>query len=286
MQRRLDRVFRMTYSTLSEYTLQTKDKLRINRQHLESLTYPGSKVTFDPDQPIPKPDPNLKVFFFDVDNCLYKKSLRIHDLMEQSIHQYFQMKFNLDNETARELRENYYRTYGLAIKGLVDHHEIDAVEYNELVDDSLPLQDILKPDPEQRKILQRIRESGCFDKMWLFTNAYKNHGLRCVRLLGIADLFDGITYCDYSQSDLVCKPDVRAFEKAKLQSGLGEYSNAYFIDDSGSNIRTSIKLGLRKSIHLVEAGFDDFFSTSPSEATIIKAITDLPKACPEIFAKE
>ncbi|CDO91723.1 unnamed protein product [Kluyveromyces dobzhanskii CBS 2104] len=274
----------MTYSTVTEYTQQTKDQLRINRQNLESLSHPGSQPSFEADQPIPKPDPALRVFFFDIDNCLYKKSLRIHDLMEHSIHQYFQMKLDLDNETAQELRKTYYKTYGLAIKGLVDHHEIDAIEYNELVDDSLPLQDILEPDLDQRRILQRIRESGKFDKMWLFTNAYKNHGIRCVRLLGIADLFDGITYCDYSQRDLVCKPDVRAFEKAKLQSGLGDYANAYFIDDSGSNIRTAVKLGLKKAIHLVEIDSDNFLGTSPEEAVVIKAITDLPKACPELFS--
>ncbi|BAO39974.1 protein SSM1 [Kluyveromyces marxianus] len=285
--KQLKRALNMTSSALSEYRLQTREKLRVNRQQLESLTYPGSKATFEADQPIPKPDPNLKVFFFDIDNCLYKKSLRIHHLMERSIQEYFQRLLDLDDATAAELRNNYYKTYGLAIKGLVDHYEIDAMEYNDLVDESLPLQDILKPDLEQRKILQRIRDSGKFDKMWLFTNAYKNHGIRCVRLLGIADLFDGITYCDYSQHDLVCKPDTRAFEKAKIQSGLGSYSNAYFIDDSAGNIRTAIKLGFKKAIHLVERETpDEPLGSSPEEAVVINSITELPKACFEIFENE
>lgn len=273
----------MTYSNLSEYRALVKEKTRINREHLESLTHPGSQVTFKVDQPIPEPDAQAKIFFFDIDNCLYKKSLRIHDLMEKSISIYFQMHLDVDEEAATELRRTYYQTYGLAIKGLVDHHEIDAMEYNELVDDSLPLQDIIEPDLEQRRVLERIRASGYFDKMWLFTNAYKNHGLRCVRLLGIADLFDGITYCDYSQGDLICKPDPRAFEKAKLQSGLGAFSNAYFIDDSGSNIKTAISLGFKKAIHLFEVESDTFLGDTPSGALIVKGITELPNICPEIF---
>lgn len=283
--RSINRLMKMTYSTIAEYRAATKERLRLNKEHLESLTHPGSRLTFQVDQPIPKPDANLRVFFFDIDNCLYKKSLRIHDLMEQSIHIYFQMQLNLEEDAAIELRKNYYQTYGLAIKGLVEHHQINAIDYNELVDDSLPLQDILKPDQEQREVLQRLRESGSFDKMWLFTNAYKNHGLRCVRLLGIADLFDGITYCDYSQSDLICKPDARAFEKAKVQSGLGDYSNAYFIDDSGSNINTAIQLGFKKAIHLVEVESDTFLGSTPKNAVKVGKMTDLPHACPEIFAE-
>ncbi|SCU88204.1 LANO_0D01420g1_1 [Lachancea nothofagi CBS 11611] len=283
------RTAQMTISTSSKrqdrYREQVEAQLRENQEGLNALTHTGSQVTFEVDpKETPKPDPNMKVFFFDIDNCLYKRSTRIHDQMQVYIHDYFKNELGLDDDTAWNLHYNYYREYGLAIRGLVKHHDIEALEYNKMVDDALPLHNILKPDLALRATLKRLRSSNTVDKMWLFTNAYKNHGLRCVRLLGIADLFDGITYCDYAQEDnLVCKPDPAAFERAKVQSGLGDYANAWFVDDSGSNIKTGLSLGIRKCIHLVEEEVDEDLGKNPEGSIMIKTIEDLPQAAPELF---
>lgn len=277
----------MTISTdyQTVYHERVRKQLKINQENLKSLNHPGSQATFEVDcKETPKQDPNLKVFFFDIDNCLYKRSTRIHDLMQKSIHDYFKSQLNLGDHEAQQLQRSYYREYGLAIRGLVMFHGINAIEYNKMVDDALPLQDILKPDLALRRMLQDLRRSGKIDKLWLFTNAYKNHGIRCVKLLGIADLFDGITYCDYAQHDtLICKPDPFAFERAKLQSGLGDYKNAYFVDDSGNNIKQGIELGMKKCIHLVEEVVDEILGKNPEGSIVINEITDLPKAVPELF---
>ncbi|KKA18659.1 Uncharacterized protein T310_7379 [Rasamsonia emersonii CBS 393.64] len=100
------------------------------------------------------------------------------------------------------LHRKYYREYGLAIQGLTRHHKIDPLQFNREVDDALPLDDILKPDPKLRKLLEDIDRTKV--KLWLLTNAYVTHAKRVVRLLGVDDLFEGITYCDYSQPQLVC----------------------------------------------------------------------------------
>lgn len=270
----------------AEYKEEVRKQLQINQEHLESLTHPGSQLGFEVDAEVPKPDPNLKVFFFDIDNCLYRRSTRIHDLMQISIKDYFKSQLSLDDDEAQRLQSTYYREYGLAIRGLVMFHGINAMEYNRMVDDALPLQNILKPDLALRETLQALRKSGAVDKLWLFTNAYKNHGIRCVKLLGIADLFDGITYCNYAQHDtLICKPDVRAYEKAKLESGLGDYKNSWFVDDSGNNINRGLELGMRKCVHLVEDSVDEILGKTPAGSIVIKEITDLPKAVPELFKK-
>lgn len=271
--------------TFTIYKQEVDRKVRENQEHLESCTHPGCQITFPvKTHAYPPQDPELKVFFFDIDNCLYKSSTKIHDLMQVSIVEYFKNHLNLDHEDAHRLNNTYYKEYGLAIRGLVKYHGANALEYNKLVDDSLPLQDILKPDLALREMLLKLRASGKIDKLWLFTNAYKTHAIRCIRLLGLGDLFDGITYCDYEQLDtLICKPDVRAFEKAKLESGLGNYSNAWFIDDSGSNIHTGVELGMRKCIHLVENQVNEILGKTPDGSIVIQDILDLPKVVTEIF---
>lgn len=58
-------------------------------------------------------------------------------------------------------------------------------------------------------------------KLWAFTNAYVTHAKRVLRLLGVEALFEGVTYCDYGQWPLVCKPMGEMFEKAEKEAGLG-----------------------------------------------------------------
>ncbi|KAN0104688.1 pyrimidine 5-nucleotidase [Hyaloscypha variabilis] len=194
---------------------------------------------------------NRVVFFFDIDNCLYPKSTKVHRHMTELIDQYFIRHLELSREDAYKLHQEYYKTYGLAIEGLVRHHKIDPLEYNRQVDDALPLESIIFPDPDLRKLLQDIDKSKV--KLWLFTNAYITHGKRVVRLLGIDDLFEGLTFCDYAQETMICKPHPEMFQKAMKEANVKETKDCYFVDDSFLNCKKADELGWSVA-HLVEEG--------------------------------
>lgn len=231
----------------------------------------------------PQPD-NRLVFFFDIDNCLYSKNFKIHDIMSTLIDDYFQTHLSLTREDASQLHQRYYQDYGLAIEGLVRHHKIDPLEYNRKVDDALPLDTIIAPDPHLRTLLQSIDRSKV--KLWLFTNAYVTHGRRVVRLLGVEDLFEGITYCDYGAPDgrLLCKPSVEMFRKAMAEAGLrdGDVERCYFVDDSALNAAGGTKLGWRTA-HLVERRVSKAPPDGPVADFQIETLYDLPKVFPELF---
>jgi pyrimidine and pyridine-specific 5'-nucleotidase len=106
-----------------------------------------------------------------------------------STDKYFINNLSLPPADALKLHNAYYTQYGLALEGLVRNHKIDPLEYNALVDDALALEDIIHPDPRLRKLLQDFDRDKV--RLWLFTNAYINHGKRVVKLLGVDDLFDG-----------------------------------------------------------------------------------------------
>lgn len=125
------------------------------------------------------------------------------------------------------LHMKYYKEYGLAIEGLTRHHKIDPLEFNRQVDDALPLDRILKPDLKLRKLLEDIDRDKV--KLWLLTNAYVNHGKRVVKLLQVDDLFEGITYCDYAQPPLICKPSQAMYDKAEKDAGASGNQEIYFV---------------------------------------------------------
>lgn len=181
------------------------------------------------------------VFFFDIDNCLYPRSLRIQELMQDLIDSYFVRHLALPASDARALHARYYKDYGLAISGLVKHHTIDPLAYNHEVDDALPLDDVIKPDPQLRRLLEDVDKSKV--KMWLFTNAHITHARRVVRLLGVEDCFEGVTYCDYAAKVLLAKPHKQMFEKAEREAGAKSSDECYFVDDSALNCRHANKRG-------------------------------------------
>ena len=151
----------------------------------------------------------------------------MHDHMTELIDQYFIKHLELSREDAYKLHQEYYKTYGLAIEGLVRHHKIDALEYNREVDDALPLDSIITKDLELRKLLEDIDKTKV--KLWLFTNAYITHAQRVVRLLGVEDMFEGMTFCDYAQSTMICKPHLEMFTKAMREAGVKEFKDCYFV---------------------------------------------------------
>lgn len=238
------------------------------------------------------------VFFFDVDNCLYPKSKRVHDLMGDLIDKYFQSHLAVSRKEANELHTRYYKDYGLAIEGLVRHHKVDPMEYNRQVDDALPLEDVLEPNPTLRQLLEDLDTTKV--KPWLFTNAYITHGMRVVSLLGVDDLFEGITYCDYGAHPFLCKPSPDMFKKAMREAGAKNVKNCYFVgkriaryssrlnieidlhvaDDSAINATGAQKMGWT-AVHLVEP--DATAPVQPASQHQISDLEQLRDLFPEFF---
>jgi pyrimidine and pyridine-specific 5'-nucleotidase len=145
---------------------------------------------------------------------------------------------------------------------------IDPLAYNREVDDTLDLDAVLKPSQQLTDFLSSIDTTKV--KPWILTNAYITHAKRCLKLLDIEQFFEGnnpstvpchgfllsfyfgvsgviaavidmtltlgITYCDYAQENLVCKPKDEMFVKAMAEAGISDKSKCYFVDDSYGTI--------------------------------------------------
>ncbi|KAJ1333301.1 pyrimidine and pyridine-specific 5'-nucleotidase [Microdochium nivale] len=223
-------------------------------------------------------DSRKPVLFFDIDNCLYPRSSKVHDMMADLIDKYFATYLGVDEKEAIRLHKDYYRDYGLAIEGLVRHHQMDPLDYNAKVDDALPLEDLIKPNPQLRKLLEDVDTAKV--RLWLFTNAYVTHGKRVVKLLGIGDLFEGLTYCDYSQIPIICKPHRDMFTKAMKEAGVERPKDCYFVDDSHSNCVGAKAYGWTAA-HLVEEGLPKP-STKASQYQITH-LEELRECFPQFF---
>lgn len=229
----------------------------------------------------------LPVFFFDLDNCLYSQKHGISQLMGERIQNYFANNLGLTQEDAQVLHGRYYKDYGLALQGLIKHHHIDPMKYNADVDDSLPLEQCLANDPVLRKFLESIDRTKI--RLWILTNAYINHANRVLALLGVADLFEGITYCNYNEGEsLTCKPYPEFYARGMAEAGIHDKQKCFFVDDSMTNIEGALKFGWVASVHFKEPLSETAPRTAPRRNnsagyTEISDIRDLQQLYPQFF---
>jgi len=211
--------------------------------------------------------------------------------MGDRIHAYF-ITLGLNNDEASELHHRYYSQYGLALRGLVRHHDIDPLDFNEKCDGSLPLEDMIKPDPSVRRLFQDIDRTKA--RVWALTNAYKTHASRVLKILDLEDQIDGLVYCDYAQQDFSCKPELEYYHAALQKANVIDPSKCYFIDDSKINVDAAKTLGWGHCVHFCERGLTATEGGRVKEIgteydthtdDVVTTLDELRTVWPEIFTK-
>ncbi|KAI0307280.1 pyrimidine 5-nucleotidase [Multifurca ochricompacta] len=189
------------------------------------------------------------VAFLDIDNTLYSKSFKIAQEMGVRIHAYF-VSLGLSDEEASKLHLQYYTQYGLALRGLRRHYGVDPIDFNDKCDGSIPLEDILKPDPRLRQLLQDIDRSKC--RVWALTNAYDTHAERVLKILNLRDQIEGVVFCDYLEEDFDCKPEPTFYLQAMQKAGVRDPTKCLFVDDSLGNVEGAKNVGWLRCVHFRE----------------------------------
>ncbi|KAM0749786.1 pyrimidine 5-nucleotidase [Meredithblackwellia eburnea MCA 4105] len=235
----------------------------------------------------PAPSDGRAVVWFDMDNVLYSKECGIAELMKVKIQAYFR-RLGLPEDEAKRLHHHYYTSYGLAVRGLVRHHDIDPLDYDAQCDAALPLDEVLKPNPALKALLQDIDRSKY--KVWALTNAYVNHAVRVLKLVDLADQFEGVVSCDYGAGEFSCKPEPEFFNEAIIAGGQPDVSKQYFVDDSALNIKGSHALKWGHSVLFDELGNEaeklgglEKMESSDVKVSVVRDVLDLRSVWKEIF---
>ena len=224
--------------------------------------------------------PKPKAILFDCDDCLYFDGWKVANLLTAKIEEWCTREKQLAEGEAYQL----YKKHGTALKGLLaegymEHSEDDIDEYLRAVHD-LPIADLITKDDELREMIKRIDPSI---PKFIFTASVRHHAERCLRALGIDDLFEDII--DVKSCNLATKHSEEAFEAAMRVVGIeaGHGESVVFFDDSTKNIEAARKVGWR-SVLVGKVGRDcgTIISTAHAEHEIDR-IHDMPKVFPELF---
>ena len=175
------------------------------------------------------------------------------------------------------------------------HHQVDALEFNEKVDNAVPLEQVLTRSPA-------VSENSCQDvdtskvKLWLLPTHTSPMANGSSGFSGSDDLFEGITYCDYAAEELVAKPNPEMFRKAMTDAGVQSVQDCYFVgrfvitqclakadlaaDDSPNNAKGATEFGWT-AVHLVEPSEEP--PKDPASKYMIRSLEELRDIFPDIF---
>ncbi|MED6196838.1 hypothetical protein PIB30_051079 [Stylosanthes scabra] len=254
---------------------------------------------------------------FDLDDTLYPFSSGMSVQIGKKVIEYVIQKIDNieDVAKAQELCVALYKTYGTVLAGLKAFgHDFDNEDFNSFVHETLPYDDILKPDPVLKDILQSLPL-----RKIIFTNADNGHAVRVLRRLGLEDCFERIIdfdtlnssdhdyqhgnidneskaavtarICDFDEymknpyscdkdrvlprTPVVCKPFEYAFQELFKIANIDPQRTLFF-DDSIRNLLMAKSFG----IHTVGVG--TCMETAGVDYTL-KSIHDIRKAFPELW---
>lgn len=223
--------------------------------------------------------PKPKVIFFDCDDCLYFNDWKVANMLTKKIEEWCQAK-GLKEGEAYQL----YKKYGTALRGLLEEGYLEHTE--EAIDGYLrdvhdiPVGKHIQKDPELREMILRIDSSI---QRYIFTASVRHHAERCLKALGIDDLFAGII--DVKDCELETKHNRRSFELAMQITGVDDPESCLFLDDSLKNIHTGRQMGWR-SILVGKVGRDCGSQiTSEHAEHEIDRIHEFPMILPELFVE-
>jgi pyrimidine 5'-nucleotidase len=221
--------------------------------------------------------PPLQVLFFDCDDCLYFDGWKTARLLTSKIDEWC-IKHGLQSGQAYQL----YKQYGTALRGLLAEGHLEESQaaidgYLQDVHD-IPLADLIQRDDKLREMLLKIDPSI---PKYIFTASVRHHAERCLKALGIEDLFDGIIDC--KDCGLETKHSHYSFEMAMKIAKVTNPQACMLLDDNLNNLRAAHDMGWR-AILVGKVGRDcGQMVTSDYAELEIGRIHDLQSVLPEIF---
>jgi pyrimidine 5'-nucleotidase len=251
--------------------IQRKKDLQLNRRLLKGY----SSGDLDRYRLRPKP----KVIFFDCDDCLYFDNWKTANTLTAKIEEWCVKKVGLPKGKAYEL----YKEYGTALRGLLAEGHLEnspeAIDgYLRDVHD-IPVFDLIKPDQKLRDILLHMDPNI---PKFIFTASVSHHAIRCLRALGIEDIFQDIVI-DVKRCDLETKHSRHSFQAAMKIAQVDDPEACVFLDDSLTNIRAAREIGWR-SVLVGKVGRDCGKPMSSENAELeVDRIHDIVHVLPELF---
>lgn len=178
-----------------------------------------------------------KIWIFDLDDTLHDASAHVFPEMHQLMVNFIMDALQLNVADAEKLRTHYWQRYGATLKGLVRHHQVDALDFLCKTHDFPDLENMVIQSERLRQLIVSLPGRKC-----IFTNGQRNYAIAVLEILGIADCFE----CVFSVETVKfhAKPSVRGF-RMLLRTLKANPRDCILVEDSLPALMTAKRLGMK-----------------------------------------
>lgn len=205
-------------------------------------------------------------WLIDLDNTLHDATPHIFPQIHRDMTAYLVRNLQLPEETANQLRLDYWQRYGATLVGMMRHHNTDPHDFLWQTHQFPELTDMLVFEQQLEGTLQQLP-----GRKILFTNSPQHYAEAILEAIGIRSLFDALYAIETLQ--FRPKPDVAGFLHLLQQEALSA-THCVMIEDSAANLHTAKALGMQTV--LVNTQLQDELATPDWVDLRIESLRDLP----------
>lgn len=188
---------------------------------------------------------HVKTWVFDLDNTLYPPHARLFDQIEVRMTNYVMTALGVARAQADQLRQDYWKTYGTTLAGLMREHDLDPAPYlTDVHDISL---DHLEIDSHLAAHIKALP-----GRRIVYTNGTAPYAEKVLAARGLEGLFDAVYGVEHA--NFLPKPDREAFETVFAKDGVSTETAAMF-EDEPRNLQAPHEMGMR-TVHVAPHPID------------------------------
>jgi putative hydrolase of the HAD superfamily len=177
---------------------------------------------------------HIETWIFDLDNTLYPASCRLFDQIDEKIGAFVSARLKVDAIEARRIQKSFYHEYGTTLRGLMERHQVEPLEFLDFV------HDIDHSPVAADKILDEVLHRLPGRKL-VFTNGSVRHAEKVLDRLGITHHFGDIF--DIVHAEYIPKPAIEPYRKFIGRTGIAPERSAMF-EDIARNLEAPHALGM------------------------------------------
>ncbi len=177
------------------------------------------------------------VWLFDLDNTLHSADPHVFPHLSQSMTTYIAGLLGVDEHAASLVRHGYWRRYGATLLGLMRNHAVDPHHFLRETHRFPDLASMIIREPLLRSVLRRLP-----GRKIVFSNAPAQYAQAVLKLLRVADLFDGVFSIEHTRFNP--KPSIKGFLHLIKQHRLPA-RRCVMVEDTLRNLRTAKRLGMK-----------------------------------------
>ena len=127
----------------------------------------------------------VNCWIFDLDNTLYPVTKDLLSEIDAQMSRFVSNFLNIDSHESRKVQKKYFREYGLTLRGLMIHHNLDPdVFFKEMTPTNL---EKIQPNPALGEIISTLP-----GRKLIYTNSAREHAELVLERLGIRSVFEGV----------------------------------------------------------------------------------------------